>query len=117
MMRFFLGVLFLGFLCVGCACVPMTAKQAASGAVLEQLYSVRRAENHLYVQVYSSGCTKPEHFVLRPLMQVNQFAVMRHVRDLCRRKPYLMEVSLPIPVDAENHFYLTNPILIESTGL
>ncbi len=70
-----------------------TQLQAEKPAVLEALYGIDINKNSIEIKVRSFGCTKAKNFSIEN--SENGLSIYRTKRDVCKRMPSVVLISLP----------------------
>lgn len=80
-----------------CAAVDEGSNLIEPGYKLEELLTARQSGDQLEIGVVSTGCTRPEDFVVHyeAVEGLCEASIYRTKRDLCRRRPFTLSVQLP----------------------
>lgn len=83
------------------------------------IYGVQLHQAYVRVQVPSNGCTKASHFSLEFENTPSALmTVLRHQTDMCRRKTFILDVKLRLPINRQNQdFTLTNTLSVPPTWM
>ena len=74
---------------------------AREDAKLEPLYRAQFTNEHVIIDVKSTGCTRPEHFTLhfkgKGGVHYSVMSIVRDKPDMCRMAPHLISIHLELP--------------------
>lgn len=101
------------------SCKSTSNEPKLENAALEPIYSMNLSADSVRFGVKSNGCTRADDFVviLDTTEKEQGLSILRTRKDLCRRKPKVIELDLSIDaleLDTELPMKLKNPLVAKT---